>query len=91
MGVFPTRLLRSDMRKAPRHQIHFAAHIEIPGQSRHLTCIIHDISEGGARLTVGPRSDIPEVFTLVLTRNCSVVRRAEGEGQIAVEFLPSNY
>jgi hypothetical protein len=91
MGVFPTRLLRSDQRKAQRHQIHIAAHLEIPGKLRHPTCIIHDISEGGARLTVGPRSDIPDVFTLVMTRNCRVVRRAEDEGQLAVEFLPGEF
>jgi hypothetical protein len=91
MGVFPTRLLRSDLRRAPRHQIHFAAHLEIPGESRNVTCIIHDVSEGGARLTVGPRSDIPDIFTLVLWRNCRVLRRMEDEGQIAVEFLPTKY
>jgi hypothetical protein len=89
MGIFPKRLLRVDHRKAPRYELHFAAHIETADQSPHRTCIIHDVSAGGARLTIGPRTDIPDSFTLVFSRNCRVIRRAEDDGQIAVEFLPS--
>jgi hypothetical protein len=91
MVVFPKRLFRSDLRKTPRHELHFAAHIETGDQSPHCTCIIHDVSEGGARLTIGPRTDIPDVFTLAFSRNCRVVRRAEDDGQIAVEFLPVKF
>jgi hypothetical protein len=89
MGVFLKRLTRSELRKAPRHELHFAAHIETGDQSPHLTCMIHDVSEGGARLTIGRRAEIPDVFTLVFSRNCRVVRRSEDGGQIGVEFLPT--
>ena len=89
MGVFPKRLLSSNLRKAPRHALHFAARIETDDQSPHRTCMIHDVSEGGARLTIGLRAEIPDIFTLVFSRNCRVVRRAEDDGQIAVEFLPT--
>lgn len=87
MGVFLKRPNRSELRKSPRHEVHFAARIETGDQSPHLACMIHDVSEGGARLTVGPRSEIPDHFTLVFSRNCRVVRRAEDNNQIAVEFL----
>jgi len=89
MGIFSTRISRSDLRRAPRHQLHFAAHIKTGDQAPPQTCMIFDVSEGGARLTIGPRTEIPDTFTLVFSRNCRVVRRAEGGDQIAVEFLPT--
>jgi hypothetical protein len=89
MGIFPLRLSRRNLRKAPRYELHFRAHIKINDQLPVHTCIIHDVSEGGARLTIGLRKDIPDNFTLVFSRNCQVVRRAEDDSQIAVEFLPT--
>jgi hypothetical protein len=89
MSVFFKRLTRSELRNVPRHEIHIAAHIKTSDQSPHLTCMIHDVSEGGARLTIGHQSKIPDIFTLVFSRNCRVVRRVEDDGQIAVEFLPT--
>jgi hypothetical protein len=89
MGIFSKSLTRSELRKAPRHELHFAAHIESEDQSPHRACMIHDVSEGGARLTIGLRTEVPNIFTLVFSRNCRVVRRAGDDGQIAVEFLPT--
>jgi hypothetical protein len=89
MGVFSKLLADSDHRKAPRHELHFAAYIEVGDQTPHRTCMIHDVSEGGARLTIGLRTEIPDTFTLVFSRNCRVIRRAKDDGQIAVEFLPT--
>ena len=89
MGVFPKRAVRTEQRKAPRHEIHFPAYIALGDQSAHRPCIIHDVSEGGARLTIGLRSEVPDDFTLVFSRKCRVVRRTEDDGQIAVEFLPA--
>ena len=89
MGIFPMRLSRRDLRKAPRHELHLPAHIKVGDQSPVHTCIIHDLSEGGATLTIGLRKDIPDNFTLVFSRNCRVVRRPEDDSQIAVEFLPT--
>ena len=90
MDVFPKRSLRSDLRKAPRHQLHFAAYIAT-GDQLPRTCMIHDISKGGARLTIGVGTKVPDTFTLVFSRNCRVIRRAEDDGQIAVEFLPIKF
>jgi hypothetical protein len=90
MGFFPKRLSRLELRKAPRHELHFAAYIETEDQTPHRACMIHDVSEGGARLTIGLRTEVPDIFTLVFSRNCRVVRRAD-DGQIAVEFLPTKF
>ncbi len=91
MGVFAKRSLRPELRKAPRHELHFAAYIATGDQLPHRPCIIHDVSEGGARLTIGLRTEVPDNFTLVFSRKCRVVRRAEDDGQIAVEFLPAKF
>jgi hypothetical protein len=52
-------------------------------------CIILDISDGGARLDVGPLP-VPETFTLLLSANGNVRRacvlRWRKEHQIGVEF-----
>jgi hypothetical protein len=90
VGVFPLRLLRADFRRAPRYELHFPAYIAIDHEAHHRPCIIHDVSESGARLTIGLRTEIPDAFTLVFARHCRVVRRTEGDSQIAVEFLPTN-
>jgi hypothetical protein len=89
MSVFAKRSLRPEQRKAARHELHFAAYIATGDQSPHRPCIIHDVSEGGARLTIGLRTEVPDNFTLVFSRSCRVVRRVEDDGQIAVEFLPT--
>lgn len=87
MGIFPMLLNFRDLRKALRHEIHFPASIRIDEQTPLQTCIIHDISEGGARLTIGLRKETPDNFTLIFSRSCRVVRRTDG--QIGVEFLPT--
>ena len=89
MGIFPMKLGRRDLRKAPRHELHFPAHLKVDDQSPIQPCMIHDISETGARLTIGSRNNLPDNFTLVFTRNCQVVRRVQDDNQIAVEFLPN--
>jgi hypothetical protein len=88
MGILSGLQFRRDLRKSPRHELHFPAYIAIGDQSLRQSCIIHDLSEDGARLTVGARVELPDRFTLVFSRNCRVVRRTE-DGQIGVEFLPA--
>jgi hypothetical protein len=88
MGILSGLQYRRDLRKSPRHELHFPAYIAIDGQSARQSCIIHDVSEDGARLTVGPRAQIPDSFTLVFSRSCRVVRRTD-DGQIGVEFVPA--
>ena len=83
------RLFKRNLRKSPRHELHFPAYIALDDQPHRQPCVIHDVSESGARLTIGPRAKIPDSFTLVFSRHCRVVRRAEADGQIGVRFLPS--
>jgi hypothetical protein len=39
MGIFPLRLSRLDLRKTPRYEIHFPAHINVGDQSPVHACI----------------------------------------------------
>jgi len=84
MSLLQRRIARWELRKAERHPVHIPAYVTAGAQDRQ-SCIIHDVSLKGARLTVGSKADLPDEFTLVFTRNCRVVRRSDG--QIGVEFL----
>jgi PilZ domain len=85
MGFFLKGMALRDLRKSERHLLHYPAWIDAGDGSPPLSCMIFDVSEGGARLTVGMRAEIPEEFDLVFRRRCRVLRRADG--QIAVTFL----
>ena len=87
MGFFPLSLSRVDLRKTRRFAIRCPASIKADAQSQAQVCIIHDISDGGAKLTFGLRNDVPNNFTLTFSRDCRVVWRADG--QVGVEFLPT--
>jgi hypothetical protein len=39
------------------------------------TCLVKDVSSGGARIVLGEEIDVPAEFTLTLTRNGKVGRR----------------
>ncbi|HEY4406966.1 MAG TPA: PilZ domain-containing protein [Xanthobacteraceae bacterium] len=71
-------------RKSTRHDLHYLAQIDPGDGSASLSCIICDISLGGAKLTVGTQ-EVPEEFTLWFRRRCRVARRADG--QIGVQFV----
>jgi PilZ domain len=85
MGFFLKTLAQRDLRKSERHLLHYPACIDPGDGSLLVNCMIFDVSEGGARLTVGMRAEVPEEFDLVFRRRCRVLRRADG--QIAVTFL----
>lgn len=85
MNLLQRRLERWDLRKAVRYPLHVPAYVTSGDRADRHNCIIHDVSLTGARLTVGPKADLPDEFTLVFTRNCRVVRRQDG--QVGVEFL----
>ena len=89
MGLFTNHLGSKNVRKSPRHALHFPVYIMAADPTWRHSCMLHDLSEGGARLTVGPRNDIPDNFTLVFSRNCRVVRRTDG--QIGVEFISAEF
>ena len=73
-----------ELRNSARHELHYLAHIE-PGENAPVVnCIICDISDGGAKLTIGS-NDVPDEFTLLFRRRCRVIRRSDG--QVGVQFV----
>jgi hypothetical protein len=85
MALFRLRERFNELRKSPRHQLHYLAHIDAGDPTALLSCIISDISGNGAKLTVGGLHSVPDQFTLVFRRHCRVVRR--DDGQIGVVFV----
>ena len=73
-----------ELRKSPRYDVHYAAHLDVGGGSPPLNCVIADISTDGAKLTTGARQ-VPDEVTLVFRRRCRVIWRAGG--QVGVEFV----
>lgn|SRR5215468_5520164 len=85
MAFFGLTQRKRETRRAPRYDVDYLAHIDLHDDSPPIHCIICDISAHGARLTVGPRFEIPDEVTLTFRRRCRVVRREDG--QIGVEFV----
>jgi PilZ domain len=83
MSLFRSRE-PDERRKTIRHDLHYLAQIEPADGSAPLSCIICDISLGGAKLTVGPQA-VPAEFTLLFRRRCRVARRSDG--QLGVQFV----
>lgn len=73
-------------------QLHLPARIDYGRGTRPLHCIVSDLSETGARMTLAKDSRLPEEFVLVLTadgrsrRRCRILRRDRLE--VSVRFLP---
>jgi len=74
-----------EMRKSPRHEVHYPAHVEISTSPTLVSCVICDISALGAKLTIRDVEHFPEEFTLLFRRRCRVVHRFDG--QIGVQFV----
>jgi hypothetical protein len=74
-----------ELRRSPRYDVNYLAHIDVGDDAPPLSCIISDLSTEGAKLTVGTQHEVPEELTLVFRRRCRVVRRADG--QVGVEFV----
>ena len=74
-----------ELRLSPRHEVHYLAQIDIGGSAAPMSCVIANISETGAKLTIGPQHSVPDEFVLVLRRRCRVVRQEDG--QVAVQFV----
>jgi hypothetical protein len=69
----------AENRRDARRWMHREAHVTYKGREQPIHCVIHDMSDGGARISLeaGPGA-LPRAFTLVLLkdclqRNCSVV------------------
>jgi PilZ domain len=68
-------LQRQDQRKARRRPMRRAAVVSFAPVGKPLSCVVWDMSEGGARLAIAcPTADVPREFQLVLTRDGSVRR-----------------
>jgi hypothetical protein len=85
MALFQRQAQFVDMRKSPRYEVHYPAHVEIVGNPVVLSCVICDISALGAKLTVRDVEHFPDEFTLLFRRHCRVVHRFDG--QIGVRFV----
>ena len=68
-----------ESRKSVRRWMRRHAHLLIEGHEQTISCLVHDISNGGARLSfTAPQAVLPRTFTLVLfkdsvQRNCELV------------------
>jgi len=82
---------RSERREVPRVEWNTPAHIRLPGRSRALPCIVHDLSNTGARITAANVKTLPDRFALELAkgsanqRNCLVRWRTKSE--LGVSFV----
>ena len=95
MSLFETftRFKRSfiDQRRAKREYVDFPAWIDVGDGSQPRSCIVLDVSDGGARITTKSPADLPNEFWLLLTedktrrRHCRMVWR--NDTQVGVQYL----
>jgi hypothetical protein len=85
MSLFRVADRFREMRKTPRFDVDYLAHVDLNDNSPPISCIICDISASGAKLTIGARHEVSDEFTLVFRRRCRVRHRFDG--QIGVEFI----
>jgi hypothetical protein len=80
---------KPDARRSPRRRVYKGAQISFYGLGAPIDCAIRDISETGARLTVGQSAGIPEIIDLLVPgerlQRCRVVWR--NATQIGVAFV----
>ena len=79
-----------DSRKSARRWMRRDAQVIIDGHVQPIGCVVHDISNGGSRLSfTTPLAALPRTFTLVLFKD-SVQRDCElvwiGGGVVGVKF-----
>jgi hypothetical protein len=86
MSLFSLQDTLRDLRKSPRHEVHYLGLLDLGRDATPVNCIICDISATGAKLTIGAQ-EVPDEFVLVFRRRCRVTRR--DDGQVAVKFVQS--
>jgi hypothetical protein len=80
-----------EQRRSARHSTRCPAWIEFDDHTPPKSCILVDVSEGGARIEVASPNELPEEFSLILVedvanaRRCHIIWRADG--QIGVSYL----
>jgi hypothetical protein len=85
MGLFQAAKRFRELRRSPRHEVQYLAHVDPGDTGSPISCIICDLSTGGAKLTVSAQHPVPDEFTLVFRRRCRVVHRTEG--QLGIQFV----
>ncbi len=86
MGRFQTVLAARERRKARRYGVEINALIKADDETAERHCMIHDISQTGALISVDDGDSLKD-FTLTVPRRCRVVRRNKDGSKIGVEFL----
>ena len=82
---------RIEQRRHTRHKVVTTAWLRLKDDTIPFVCVLWDVSEGGARLTVPSKATIPDEFTLMLARDapsgtsCRVVWRLRE--QIGIQFV----
>ena len=85
MGRFQTVLAARERRRARRYDVQVKALITVNDASEQ-DCMIHDISQTGALISVENGGEL-EDFTLTVSRRCRVMRRNAEGTKVGVEFL----
>lgn len=77
-----------DKRIAQRRLVGYRAHLKLNDSGTLVECVVRDISQTGARLIVTSPSELPDTFSLFLSkdvaRRCRIVWRKEK--QVGVNF-----
>src|SRR3974390_140250 len=86
MGRVQTVLAARERRKARRYGVEVNAHIKVDNETAERHCMIHDISQTGALISVDDGDSLKD-FTLTVSRRCRVIRRNKDGSKIGAEFL----
>jgi hypothetical protein len=93
MPSLRSNISQVDLRSKPRRRMHYPALIDLGIGQPHRECMIWDISEIGACLTLNEAGSTPDEFQLLLSRGGEVLRRCRviwrSDLQIGVRFLQS--
>jgi hypothetical protein len=64
-----------EKRRSPRHYTRRDAKVIVTGRPQPVDCVLHDISDTGARLSFGaPSNRLPRTFTLLFFKDSSLKR-----------------
>jgi PilZ domain len=85
MSLFPFAERFRELRRSPRFEVHYPAHLMTGDTAPLIQCTISDISADGARLALATGAWLPDEMTLLFRRRCRVVHRIDG--QLGVEFV----
>jgi hypothetical protein len=84
---------RKNSREARRKELHYPVWIELGDPPRLHNCMLGDVSEGGAKITLQTHVQLPKNFYLLLSlsgtsrRYCEVVWRKELS--VGIKFIKS--